>query len=125
MKHWSVRYHSEDLYGSVAELCVDERPVWAHYAGILAEKIDALFGHNWCNPPQGAWEFIIKKPTNEDATDEISLGALLYDSFNRVLGLEDKLAHDGHRIPVSRAWLRDNGMAEDVESFLKEAFDED
>lgn len=124
MKHWSVLYHSEDLYGTVAELRVDERPAWAHYIGLAAEQIDTLLGHKWCNPPEWTWDIVIKPPTNAEAADEISLGSLMFDSFNRAMTLEDKFAHDAHRVPVSREWLKDNGMAEDVEEFLKEAFDD-
>ena len=123
VKHWSVLYHSEDIYGSVAELRVDERPAWAHFVGVVAEAIDGALGHKWCNPPDWAWHLSFKKPKDED--DFVtSVGSLLYDSFNRLMLLEDHYAHDAKRVTVTREWLRDNGLAEDFDALLAEKYDE-
>jgi hypothetical protein len=124
MKHWSVVYHSQDIYGTVAELVMDDRPAWAMFLANGAETLDAWTGHKWCGPPEWTWGFVLRDA--KDADDlPTSLGSVLYRSFQAIVKLPDTLARNPKRMPLTRDWLIANGIPEDMDALIAERYGED
>jgi hypothetical protein len=117
MYSWSIRYRSEPIYGSPAELIVDERPWWAVAVSTSAEFLDArVLHHRWCSPFEWTWYFPLGTFQHTDEGNFVrSLGSVLYSSFNFLVTLEERQATRAMRVDLDREWLARNGQSDDLE----------
>ena len=115
MNHWSIRYRSEEIYGTPAELVIDERPIWAvAFTAIVAWLDIKLFRHHLCEPPGWSWYVPVHGIRVNHDDFENTLGAAWRDGFSWLLCVDEKRAVCPKALDLTEEWLKSNGLPADV-----------
>jgi hypothetical protein len=119
MRQWSVLYHSEEIYGSPASICIDERPWWALFVSAATENLDVFVAHKWCNPPGWMGKIALQSGRDDEGYLNHSLADALHAAWHRLATLAEQRAHDRKELPVTEEWLRAHGMAVTIYEVLE------